>query len=75
MSNKPRIVFTRDEMLQMNIKSLNERGVTVEDIATVTYNQQSRYTKDIDFKTCIESVEKLLSLRDVFHYLTIINCH
>ena len=69
MSKKPRIVFTRDEMLEMNIKALKERGVTVEDIATVTYNQQTRYTKDIDFKECVESVEKLLSLRDVFHYL------
>lgn len=69
MSKKVKIVFTREEMLQMNIKSLKERGVTVEDIAAVTYKQQSRYTKDIEMSDCVESVEKILSFRDVFHYV------
>ena len=45
--SKVRTVFTREEMFEMNVKSLKERGVTIEDIATVTYNQQKKYTKDI----------------------------
>ena len=69
MSERKKIVFTREEMFEMNIKSLQERGVTIEEIATVTFNQQRKYTKDIDFKTCFESVEKILSFRDVFHYV------
>lgn len=69
MSNKVKIVFTRDEMFEMNVKALKKRGVTVEDIANVTLNQQGKYTKDIEFSTCVESVEKLLSFRDVFHYV------
>lgn len=67
--SKVRTVFTREEMFEMNVKSLQERGVTIEDIATVTYNQQKKYTKDIQFSTCLESVEKILSFRDVFHYI------
>ncbi|MGI6787019.1 MAG: phosphatidylglycerophosphatase A [Acholeplasmataceae bacterium] len=69
MNKKTKIVFTREEMLEMNIKTLKKRGVTVEDIATITFNQQGKYTKNIEFSTCIESVEKLLSFRDVFHYV------
>jgi len=67
--SKVRTVFTREEMFEMNVKSLKERGVTIEDIATVTYNQQKKYTQDIQFSTCLESVEKILSFRDVFHYI------
>ena len=67
--SKVRTVFTREEMFEMNVKSLKERGVTIEDIATVTYNQQKKYTKDIQFGTCLESVEEILSFRDVFHYI------
>lgn len=69
MSDKRKIVFTREEMFEMNVNSLLERGVSVKDIATVTYNQQRKYTKDIEFETCVESVEKILSFRDVFHYI------
>src|SRR5690554_1112840 len=67
MSQK-RLLFTRDEMLQMNIATLRERGVEVIDIATITHEQQSRYTKDIPMSLCVESVEKILSLRDPFHF-------
>jgi len=66
---KKRLLFTRKEMLQMNIKTLKERGVLVDDIAKITYEQQSRYTKDIPMSLCVESVEKILSLRDTFHFI------
>lgn len=56
-------------MFEMNVKLLEERGVTVESIAEITYNQQKKYTKNIEISTCVESVEKILSFRDVFHYL------
>lgn len=69
MSKKPKILFTRDEMYKMNVDILKERGVEVKDMADITYKQQSRYTKDIPMSLCIESVEKILSLRDVFHFV------
>ena len=65
----PKLYFSREEMERLNIEKLAERGVTVEDIAKIAYNQQSKYNSNIDMGTCIESVEKILSLRDVFHLL------
>lgn len=67
MSN--RVLFSRDEMLKMNIQTLKDRTVTVKEIAEVAFRQQARWNPDISFKECIDSVEKILSLRDVFHLL------
>lgn len=69
MSERVKIVFTREEMFEMNVETLKSRGVSIEDIAKVTFDQQRKYTKDIEFKTCIESVEKIISFRDTFHYI------
>jgi phosphatidylglycerophosphatase A len=56
-------------MLKMNIEKLLERGVSVEQIAEIAFKQQSKWKPDISFSECLESVEKILSLRDVFHLL------
>lgn len=64
---KNRTLFSREEMLEMNIKTLKERTVTIEEIAEVAYRQQSKWTDEISMADCVESVEKILSLRDVFH--------
>lgn len=66
---KKRLLFTRQEMYDMNVKVLKERGVTVEEIAEITLQQQARYTKDIPMSLCVESVDKILSLRDTFHFV------
>lgn len=68
MSHK-KIVFTRQEMLLENINILKKRGVTVESIAEIAYHQQKRYSPNVTFELCMESVEKLLSLRDIFHHV------
>lgn len=65
----PKLYYSRDEMEQLNIEKLNERGVTVEEIALIAYNQQSKYNKNVDMNVCVESVKKILSLRDIFHLL------
>lgn len=64
-----KILFSREEMTELNIKTLNRRGIQVTDIAEIAFNQQSRYTKDIVFNDCVESVLKILSFRDVFHHI------
>jgi len=64
-----RTIFSRDEMLKMNIKTLLERTVTVDEIALVAFRQQGKWNPDISMKECLDSVEKILSLRDVFHLL------
>ena len=64
-----RLLYSREEMLNINKQTLKERGVEVEDIAVIAYNQQSKYTPGVSMDACIESVEKILSLRDTFHIL------
>ena len=64
---KNRTLFSREEMLKMNVQTLLERTVTVEEIAEIAYRQQKKWTDEISIKDCIDSVEKILSLRDVFH--------
>ena len=67
--NKTRNLFSRDEMLQMNLDMLNKRGVKIDDIAEIAFRQQSKWNDQISYQECLESVEKILSLRDVFHIL------
>lgn len=62
-------LYSRKEMLELNIKTLKSRGVEVNDIAMIAYMQQSKYIKNINFQDCIDSVLKVLSLRDVFHHV------
>ena len=64
-----KIVFTREEMLKLNKDSLLSRGVTIESIAEIAFHQQKRYSSEITFDLCVESVEKILSLRDIFHHV------
>lgn len=65
----PKLYYSREEMQKLNIEKLEERGVSVLDIAKIAYNQQLKYNKNIDIQECIVSVEKILSLRDTFHLL------
>ena len=64
---KPRVYYSRQEMFKLNRDRLLERGVTIEDIAEIAFMQQARYNKNISMRVCIESVEKILSYRDIFH--------
>lgn len=66
---KIRALYSRSEMLEMNIETLNERGITLDAIADIAFQQQSKWSNDISLKVCKDSVEKILSLRDTFHIL------
>lgn len=65
----PKLYYSREEMQKLNIEKLEERGVSVLEIAKIAYNQQLKYNKNIDIQECVLSVEKILSLRDIFHLL------
>jgi len=67
--NRQKNLFSREEMYLLNVKTLEERGVKVSDIAVIALRQQSKWKPDISYLECQESVEKILSLRDVFHLL------
>ncbi len=67
MKTKKKLLFTRQEMFELNKKLLLKRGVSIESIAEISYVQQSKYSDNVSRAVCIESVEKILSIRDVFH--------
>ena len=62
-----KVVFSKEEMYEINVKTIKDRGVTIDDIAQIAYNQQERYTNDIVYEDVVDSVKKILSLRNVFH--------
>jgi len=67
--NRQKNLFSREEMYEMNIEKLAERGVTLDEITEVAFRQQSKWNPNISYQECLESVQKILSLRDVFHLL------
>lgn len=67
--NRERNLFSRDEMYTMNVEMLKKRGVNIDDIAQIAFMQQSKWNPNISYQECRESVDKILSLRDVFHIL------
>ncbi len=64
-------LYSRKEMTRINVKSLKKVGVSPEDIANIAYIQQSRYNDNVSMKVCLESVYKVLSLRDIFHIVQV----
>ncbi|MDY0133719.1 MAG: hypothetical protein RBR46_01705, partial [Acholeplasmatales bacterium] len=67
MSKK--LIYSRSEMAKLCEEALKSRGVELEDIALIAYNQQSRYTPNVSMDVCRESVLKVISLRDIFHHV------
>lgn len=66
---KTKVYFSRKEMYEMNRDRLLERGVKLEDIAEIAYKQQIKYNKNTTKTMCLESVEKIISYRDIFHII------
>ena len=48
-------------------RKLQERGVSVKDIAEIVYEMQSPYNENLTMDQCIESVEAVLEKREVQH--------
>jgi phosphatidylglycerophosphatase A len=66
---KTKLLYSRKEMQDECIRVLNSRGVNYLDIAKIAFDQQSKYNDELNMEDCIDSVLKILSLRDVFHIL------
>lgn len=60
-------IYTAKEMQELNIAMLNERGVTVEDIAKIAYDNQKKYLPDLKEKEMVDSVMEILTKREQFH--------
>ncbi len=64
-------LYSRKEMTKLNVAALKKCGVRPEDVAEIAYNQQKKYNDNIKFDVCLESVYKVLSLRDIFHIVQV----
>ncbi len=60
-------VYSEEEMERINIAVLKERGVTVDDIAFLAYNAQSKYLDDLTMDEMRDSVLQILRKREQFH--------
>lgn len=47
------------------VKMLNDRGVTLEEIAALTYDLQISYVPSLTMETCIDHVERVVMKREV----------
>lgn len=56
-----------EELREYAVKLLEERGVTVKDIADITYELQEKYYTDLTLDECIENVNYVLSKREVIN--------
>lgn len=63
----PSCVYSEEEMREINVKVLAERGVTVDDITALSYNAQSKYLDNLTMEEMRESVLEVLSKREQFH--------
>jgi phosphatidylglycerophosphatase A len=52
-------------------KALQERGVSINDIAEVVYAMQSPYQEDLSIEECKESVDAVLQKRELQHALLV----
>ncbi|TMW72979.1 phosphatidylglycerophosphatase A family protein [Alteribacter natronophilus] len=48
-------------------KLIEERGVTLEDIARIVYDMQEQYNPDLQMEDCLDSVDKVLQKREIQH--------
>jgi phosphatidylglycerophosphatase A len=56
-----------EELHQKSIEVLNERGVTIKDIAELVKILQKPYNPDISLEICLENVDAVLKKREVAH--------
>lgn len=56
-----------EELKNKTIEALDDRGVTLNDLGDLVYFLQGSYFDDLTMDDCIDSIEKVLSKREVCH--------
>lgn len=65
---KPSIYkYDMDELHQMTIDALNERGVTIQDISDIVFGLQENYFPGLTMEFCEENVLAVLRKRESIH--------
>lgn len=65
--NRYKHKYDSEELKQMTIDALNKRGVTLTDIANIVYELQKEYHDNLTIEMCLESLDKVLSKREIIH--------
>lgn len=60
-----------DEVKSAVWSKLGERGVTLEDIASIVYEMQSPYNPRLQLQTCLDSVHAVLRKRELQHAILV----
>ncbi len=58
-------VVNEPNMRDMVVKRMEERGVTLVEIAELTYNLQAKYIPELSRESCLEHVERVVTKREV----------
>ncbi|MGD6781197.1 phosphatidylglycerophosphatase A family protein [Sutcliffiella horikoshii] len=59
--------YTLKEMRETTKKMLDDRGVTIQDIAEIVLLLQKKYISNVTLENCIHNVEKVLEKREIVH--------
>lgn len=59
--------FNYEELRVKAVELLEERGVTIKDIAEITYELQHNYFEELTLEECINSVNLVLNKREVIN--------
>lgn len=55
------------ELRDLAVSKLDERGITIESIAEITYDLQKKYLEDVTMGECIKMVNEVIDKREVIH--------
>ncbi len=55
------------DLKKLTIEKLNERGVSINDIANIVYDLQKKYIDDLTFEDCIDTINSIINKREVIH--------
>ncbi len=59
--------YNMEELHEMTIAMLEERGVTLEDIGELVLLLQGKYYPDLTLEMCIENIKAVLTKREIIH--------
>ena len=61
--------YNKEQMQLICISMLKERGVSIDDLAFLTYTSQCKYLDNISIEECKDAVLHVLTKRETFHTL------
>lgn len=59
--------YNMEELHEMTIKTLERRGVTLEDIADIVMILQEKYYEGLTRELCVENLKAVLKKREIIH--------